>query len=229
MRWILAIVALGITLAAATHDRMWSLPDRHNPWAPLRYADAPSWLTRYKLQRLAAKPQACMALLAETPWRYHPVPDRNNADGCGLRDAIQVQRTSLEIGRAFTLSCPAAASIALWERHVVQPQAQLHFGMPVRRMEHFGSYACRNIAGSGTGRRSEHATANALDVAAFVLQDGRRISLADHWNGGGSSAAFLHAVHRGACDFFKGVLGPDYNQAHHDHFHLDPGPFRICR
>lgn len=118
----------------------------HDPRAPLLYAAAPSWLARYKLQRLAVQPQACMALLAETPWRYRPVPDPDNADGCGLRDAIQVQRTSLEIGRAFTLSCPAAASTALWERHGVQPQALRYFGMPVRRMEHFGTYACRNVA-----------------------------------------------------------------------------------
>lgn len=229
MRWPLASVLLGAALAVATHGHLWSLPERHNPWAPLRYAEAPNWLTRYKLQRLSTQPQACLALLAETPWRFDPVPDRDNAAGCGLRDAVQVQRTALDIGRPFTLRCTAAAATALWERHVVQPQAQLHFGMPVRRLEHLGSYACRDIAGSRTGRRSEHATANALDVAAFVLQDGRRVRVAGDWDGGGRSAAFLHAVHRGACGLFSGVLGPDYNPAHHDHFHLDQGPFRVCR
>ena len=28
---------------------------------------------------------------------------------------------------------------------------------------------------------------------------------------------------------FDAVLSPDYNAAHHDHLHLDRGPFRMCR
>ncbi|WP_290982909.1 extensin family protein [Hyphomicrobium sp.] len=34
-------------------------------------------------------------------------------------------------------------------------------------------------------------------------------------------SAFLHEAHDGACDLFGTVLGPDTNEAHHDHFHLD--------
>ena len=34
-------------------------------------------------------------------------------------------------------------------------------------------------------------------------------------------SAFLHEAHDGACDIFGTVLGPDTNDAHHDHFHLD--------
>lgn len=34
-------------------------------------------------------------------------------------------------------------------------------------------------------------------------------------------SAFLHQAHDSACDLFDTVLGPDTNDAHHDHFHLD--------
>lgn len=59
--------------------------------------------------------------------------------------------------------------------------------------------------------------------------DGRRIRVLADWTGGGAEAAFLREVHGGTCRFFKGTLGPDYNAAHRDHFHLDRGAFRLCR
>jgi hypothetical protein len=36
-------------------------------------------------------------------------------------------------------------------------------------------------------------------------------------------------VRDGACGTWETVLGPEYNAAHRDHFHLDRGPYRICR
>jgi hypothetical protein len=36
-----------------------------------------------------------------------------------------------------------------------------------------------------------------------------------------ATSAFLHEAHDDACDIFGTVLGPDTNDAHHDHFHLD--------
>jgi hypothetical protein len=71
--------------------------------------------------------------------------------------------------------------------------------------------------------------ANAIDIAAFTLTDGRVVSLARNWNRGGAGAAFLREVDDGACRLFNVVLGPDYNAAHRDHFHLDMGRFRVCR
>jgi hypothetical protein len=36
-----------------------------------------------------------------------------------------------------------------------------------------------------------------------------------------TASDFLHRVHDDACEIFGTVLGPDTNDAHHDHFHLD--------
>ena len=103
-------------------------------------------------------------------------------------------------------------------------------------VDHLGSYACRNInRGEGAvveGARSRHATADALDISAFVLADGRRISVTQ-WPAATASPdasvpLWLRAAHAGACRFFDGVLGPDYNAAHRDHFHLETGGYGMC-
>ena len=73
------------------------------------------------------------------------------------------------------------------------------------------------------------ATAEAFDVAGFVLADGRRIRVLGDWNEDSAAARFLHDVRDGACRFFDGVLSPDHNAAHRDHLHLDRGTYRYCR
>jgi hypothetical protein len=102
-------------------------------------------------------------------------------------------------------------------------------GSSVRRIEHCGSFACRNVYGRDSGRRSQRTTADALDVAGFVLEDGRRIAVASHRRGDDERAAFLRSTHRQACGFFDSVFGPGYNAAHADHLHLDRRPHRLCR
>lgn len=211
------------------HGRWWQWPDRHNPWAPLALDEAPGWLTRHKLGRLAAEPQACQAFLRSTPLQFEPQPDRVTGPGCGFTNAVRLRRTHVLLAEPVVLSCPAAASLALWERHVLQPAAQATLGQPVERLQHFGSYACRNVYGRAQGARSQHATADALDVSGFVLRGGRRISVAADWAGQDDAARFLRQVHGGACGLFDGVLGPAYNRAHADHLHLDRGPYRLCR
>lgn len=207
-----------------------SVPDAWNPWAPLKVEAPLNWLTRTKLARLSADAALCSSVLKQARVRYRSVPDRDTGQGCGFRNAVRIERTSLSVGEPFTLSCRSAVALALWEHHVVHPAAQAHFAEPVVRMEHFGSYACRNVYGrSSDAPRSRHATADALDVAGFVLESGRRISVERDWHSDGGDGRFLHDIHRGACRVFDGVLGPEYNAEHRNHFHLDRGGYRVCR
>lgn len=97
------------------------------------------------------------------------------------------------------------------------------------RIEHVGTYSCRRVYGGAVGLPSQHATANAIDVAAFRLTDGRRVSVFSGWRGDAKERAFLHEVRDGGCRVFRGVLSPDYNVAHRDHLHLDMGPYGLCR
>ena len=227
--WLALLLLLALLAAVLTHGRHWQLPDRYKPWAPLRIDEAPGWLTRYKLARLDDAPALCLATLEQASMRFEPVADRAVGPGCGFDNAVRIERTSVQVGQPFTLSCPAAVSLALWELHALQPAAKTLLGSSVRRMEHYGSFACRNVYGREGGRRSQHATADALDVAGFVLEDGRRITVASHWHGDDERAAFLRSIHSQACGFFDSVFGPGYNAAHADHLHLDRGPYRLCR
>jgi hypothetical protein len=225
--FLFAAAALGLTYAF--YSGALRLPDRWNPWAPLRMEEPPNLLTRFKLARLSRDAPLCRSVLDEAGLRYQPVPDRETAPGCGFVNAVRVEEMSARIGAPFTLSCPSAVALSLWEKHVLQPAALVHFGRPVVQLEHFGSYSCRNVYGREGGRRSAHATADALDVAGFVLEGRERIRVVNDWHGTDSKGAFLREVHKGACRMFDAVLGPDYNEAHRDHLHFDVGPFRACR
>ncbi|MDO9498490.1 extensin family protein, partial [Falsiroseomonas sp.] len=115
---------------------------------------------------------------------------------------------------------------------VVQPAAHAAYGQRVVAVESYGTYACRRIGGSRDGRFSEHATANAIDIASFRLEDGRRIGIAADWDGDEADAAFLRTVRDGACRIFATTLSPEYNAAHHDHLHFDQarrGGGTFCR
>jgi hypothetical protein len=110
----------------------------------------------------------------------------------------------------------------------VDRAAQQILGSALVRIETMGSYNCRNVGGSN--RRSAHATANAIDVSAFVLADGRRVSVLGNWSGGtAQERRFLNVVHGSACKRFGTVLGPAYNPAHRDHLHLELSGKAYCR
>jgi hypothetical protein len=226
---VVLLLAIAGVAAWAVHSGRIDVPPQWNPWAPLDVAEPPNWLTSHKLQRAAANATRCKAALEGSTLEHSSVEGNDMGDGCGWRDAVRVD--DARFAPSFTLTCSAALSLVMWERHALQPAAQTRFGQPVARVDHFGSYACRNVRGAGGegGRRSQHASANAFDVAGFRLRNGRHITLVNHWEGNGPEAAFLREVRDGACRFFRGTLGPDYNAAHRDHFHLDQGPYRICR
>lgn len=248
--------ALGLALCVALCAGAWAvytkatkaieIPERWNPWAPLDVAAPPDWLTGFKLARARSEPARCRAALARTGMRYEPLPDRTTGEGCGFDNAVRLRDAGVRLSPAApALSCPVALSFFMWERHALQPAAMRRFGQRVATVEHLGSYACRNVnRGEGAtpgAARSRHATANALDVAGLVLADGRRIKVSRDWPHAGAADAdnaddsdhapglLLRDAHDGACRFFDGVLGPEYNAVHRDHFHLETGGYRMCR
>ncbi len=194
--------------------------------------------TGRKLAALSGEGAQCRALLRRAGVRFTALPSRAVSEQCGYRDAVRFRPGgALGIGYApgdLGTSCPVAAALALWEWHVVQPAAIRHFGTKVARVEHFGSYSCRRLYGRSEGRWSEHAGANAIDIAGFRLADGRRVSVLGDWDDEDGKAEFLREVRDGACPLFATVLSPDYNAAHRDHFHFDQADrgewgWRACR
>ncbi len=189
--------------------------------------------TPAKLADLSQDDAACFAVMDAAHIEY----ERRPVVGDGACRASQ--RMILSADDAFPSmkparaapACAVSAGMILWHRDVVAPLAQEFFGQKLVRVENLGSYNCRNIAGAKA--RSEHSRANAIDVSAFVLADGTRISLKDDWGDDGDKGAFLRGVRDGACAIFTTTLSPDYNAAHADHFHFDLAPrmggWSLCR
>jgi hypothetical protein len=180
------------------------------------------------------RPQArqCITELGRSGSQFAPLPDRMYGAGCSTLDSVQLDRVGGDLGPLTVtnlgpLACPLANDFAAWARYGVDRAARQILGSPLVRIETMGSYSCRNVA--GTGRLSAHSRAEAVDISAFLLADGRRISVKDGWNASAKEREFLRVVHRSACKRFGTVLGPDYNAAHYDHLHLEQGDGSFCR
>jgi hypothetical protein len=207
------------------------VPQRLNPLSPVSLDEPNAWFIDFRLAALKRDPAQCQVVLREPHIKAAPIADSGIKNGCGWVNAVRIT----EIGGADMsvdkLTCDASAALALWVEYEVQPAAVDMFGSRVARIQHLGTYACRNIVGNRKWRklRSQHSLANAIDIASFRLEDGTQISVAQDWRGRGRKAQFLRAVHDGACRYFRVAIGPDFNVAHRDHFHYDRGVLRTCK
>ena len=225
-RILVALLLLG--LAAFAGLMLYGYARSHPqdmPWTALDLSQPVGAFTGRKLARLGGDGEQCRALLGRAGIRFGALPPHRASPQCGYDSAVRfVRGGALAIAYRpadLATSCPVAAALALWEWHVVQPAALRHFGRRVAAIDHFGSYSCRRLYGRDEGAWSEHATANALDIAGFRLEDGTRLSIVGDWHNDGPRGRFLRDVRDGACRLFATVLSPDYNAAHRDHLHLD--------
>lgn len=227
-------VALAIAIMAAVFVafRQGLIPPRYSPLPAIVIERPFPLVVDWQLRELATDDALCRGLLSSKHLTGAKVSDRPIRNGCGWTNAVRVSRIGGVRFPAARMNCGVAGGMALWVENVVQPAAQKYFEQRVVSMRQMGIYACRNIIGSRFwgNRRSQHATANAVDVGAFRLQNGTVISVLHDWNKRNSAKGrFLRAVHRGACAYFRVVLGPEFNRAHRDHFHFDRGNLWRCK
>lgn len=219
-RWdrtvVLLLAAGGLLLGgkAWLHDH-----PQHDPWAPLDLSHEPGWATQRKLASLRSDTGECRALLERSDIAFRTLDPRGEG-ACRLEDRTVLDASPLSPAKPAS-TCAVAAGLEYWVRHGLKSASQDLLGSPVARIEHLGTASCRRIYGRDEGAWSEHATGNAIDIAAFVLEDGRRISVLNDWQGDEAKAQFLHRARDSACEAFGTVLSPDYNAAHADHLHLD--------
>ncbi len=222
-------------------------PHQDLPWKPLDLslpigAATESKVADYEIQSLAsgeeirAVTDACIAKLAEAGIQVERAPDRDDGGFCVVRGAVRIVGGDITplAPRDVVMQCPMVVRYAIWDRQVLRPTAQRVFGSDLAAVDNYGTYSCRRIYGKtdASARPSEHANANALDVAGVRLKDGRSISVARDWDGkgpvGADGARFLKTVRGGGCRTFSTVLSPDYNEAHADHLHLDGAARGLC-
>lgn len=226
-----AAFALLIAFAVVLAGKGWlDAHPEHNPWAPLDLRDPMGWATDRKIAALRDDVGECRAVLERSHVEFAALsptgegscarPDRTVVDGLPLSPATP------------PTTCAVAAAFEMWLRRSVEPAAETILESPIARIEHYGAFSCRRMYDRDDAPWSEHATGNAIDIAGFVLEDGRRVTVLGDWDGEGDEARFLRAVRDGACKPFGTVLSPDYNAAHRDHFHLDQaarGFGGVCR
>nr|WP_226841119.1 MULTISPECIES: extensin family protein [Enterobacter] len=222
---MLTIFILG---AIATAGYRW-LPSYYNPFTPLNLDDPPGRITQYKLRHLT--PEACASLLAQANQtnliRTQAVADSGGE--CPLNNVVRVRNFGpVSLNGSFLASCPLALSSALFVSQQARPLTKRFTGSELTRIEHLGSFACRNIYHRPDARRSEHATAEALDIAAFRLANGERVTVLNGWKSA-KTQPWLKALLAASCGYYGNGLGPEYNAAHASHFHLGMRGFGLCR
>lgn len=268
--------------------------------------------------------EQCLHLLSGVPAEFDYL-DPVRKGQCGLPAPVRLKSVGAGSGKVtfhppVHVNCRMVAALAGWVKATLQPEARTRFKSKVVRIVGASGYACRNIYHRPDGRLSQHALANAVDIGAFSLADGRTIRVFKGWGltardikaqaearakaeakakedakarassakghvaesktgtkqepAGGlekqaplvtqaslalpsqtppkdnpaavdtspanearpakptREALFLRAIHKGACGEFGTVLGPEANDPHRDHFHLDLMPRRgrgYCR
>ena len=151
------------------------------------------------------------------------------ADGiCEVRSpllvsAVRINGREIGLSSPVTTNCQMAGALADWAGEVdAYARAALESG--VATIETGTSMMCRNRYSAADGFVSEHGFANAVDVVGFTLEDGQTIAVEADWLPAASPAGkLLRQAHGSACGRFTTVLGPEANEDHKDHFHLDLG------
>lgn len=201
-------------------------------------APSPTFTAKKPAWRDASE-QACLSSGRVSANRFvTPISRLGGPGACGALQPFKVAAADygrVALSPAAILRCTMITPVDDWVANVVSPAAAHYLGSPVVELKVAASYSCRTRNHILGGKLSEHGLANALDVSAFLLADGRKITVKRGWRGSSGEQAFLRAVHRGACERFTTVLGPNADRFHQDHFHFDlarhnaKGTYRVCR
>jgi hypothetical protein len=180
------------------------------------------------------QPSACRLALTDAIAIAPSIPDIRGAGGCGGEDLVRLEavvlpdKRQVSVKPAAVLRCAMATALADWIRTDIAPLAA-NLGSSISDLDNFDSFECRGRNRVVGARLSEHGRANALDVRAFKLANGRSISLTDRTVPRELRETVLHSV----CARFSTVLGPGSDWYHEDHIHLDlmerRNNYRICQ
>ena len=226
MRW--RLIGLSLISFAILFLLYVIVPPQHNPFRAPDLNEPLGLATYAKLRHLQRNPLQCREVLQAANVGFSIMPADEPDAACPLGETLVLERSMTRYNRApMRFSCHQLAALYLWERRIVRPQAERYFDAPLSEIQTYGTFSCRNIA--GTEKRSQHSYANAIDIYGFILADGARVDIRQHWRERGARGRFLKRIHRGACKLFSVTLGPDFNDDHADHFHLDMGPQTSCK
>ncbi|MDF1587472.1 extensin family protein [Marinimicrococcus flavescens] len=172
-----------------------------------------------------AEPPHCLAAI-EAAGARTVAWQMSTSGACGVSSPVVASTARFAMKPPLKTSCLMLAAWMSFEPEV-EALALRHLGQRVVALRHYGSHACRTMTGNGN-RRSLHASARALDIAGFELADGSVVLVKRDWRSRGPEGRFLRAVAKAACQRFSVVLTPESDRFHHDHIHVDLGPWKLC-
>lgn len=150
---------------------------------------------------------------------------------CGVDDPVRVYAVGgVKLDSQPRINCRTATALRSWVTGPAQDAAREE-GVLITDLRVVAGYSCRRRNNRSSGRLSEHAKGNAVDIAAVTLSDGSVITVLDDWSGS-SRSDLMRALHRSACGPFGTVLGPNSDRFHQNHFHFDSASYRsgpYCR
>ncbi|MBB2795484.1 UNVERIFIED_ORG: hypothetical protein GGD58_004379 [Rhizobium pisi] len=193
-------------------------------------------------QHLTIEPESdaehaeCTAALQTLGVVFKEMPRIDDGNGCGIDKPIIVSEAlpGIKLKPEATIRCPTALALARWMKESVVPAASA--ALPeqgrITTINQATSYMCRLRNGAETGKISEHARGNAIDIASFHFEKGEDVAVRSRREDSTLTGAFQRTVSAAGCLYFTTVLDPESDAAHETHFHLDvierKGGYRYC-
>ena len=193
-------------------------------------------------QHLTIEPESdadhadCIKELQSLGVVFKEIPRIDDGNGCGIDKPIVLSEAlpGIKVKPEATLRCPTARALAHWMKESVIPAAAVAAGDQGRitTINQASAYICRLRNSAETGKISEHARGNAIDVASFSFEKGEDIAVKPRREDSTLTGAFQRTVSASGCLYFSTVLDPESDAAHETHFHLDvlerKGGYRYC-
>jgi hypothetical protein len=139
-------------------------------------------------------------------------PIGSKVGGCGVAEPVRVTSVSgVRLSQAATVDCSIAKALNSWVEDVAQPA----FDGKLVELKIAAHYVCRSRNNQKGAKISEHGKGRAVDISAFVLSNGKILTVAQNYN------KLLRRIYKAGCSYFKTTLGPGSDGYHEDHFHFD--------
>lgn len=149
------------------------------------------------------------------------IPDIDEGNGCMVENAWRVRSVAgVAFSQPAVMNCGVVAPLNDWLADSVQPAAQKAFGESVVSVDVAAAYSCRPRNNRSGAKMSEHGFGNAMDISAFTLESGRKVTVEQGFWGSRKEKRFIDEVRKDACGEFSTVLGPG-ERYHDDHLHID--------
>ena len=136
----------------------------------------------------------------------------SKVQGCGVENPVAVTSVAgVRLSQTATVDCSIAKALNAWVEEVAQPA----FNGNLVEMQVAAHYICRSRNNVRGAKISEHGKGRAIDISAFILSNGKVLTVASNYN------KLLRRIYKAGCGYFRTTLGPGSDGYHEDHFHFD--------